>query len=159
MIREYLGYAAKVKARMYWDEEECDLYTMDDRFMFTCFAARKASNSHAEETDHSVRNLGHHVWRQAAQVEAVTQYENEVKEVADWIDEQLPYNVATKLIGGKRAKEITNAQKEKVLAEKALAKSVLKQRQKANKTEKKQAEIAYEEYAKSRIDLNKFRDL
>ena len=47
---------------MYWDEEECDLYTMDDRFMFTCFAARKASISHAEETGQSVRNLGHHVW-------------------------------------------------------------------------------------------------
>ena len=159
VIREYLGYAAKVKARMYWDEEECDLYTMDDRFMFTCFAARKASNSHAEETDRSVRNLGHHVWRQAAQVEAVTRYEDDVKEVADWIDEQLPYEVTARLIGGKRAKEVTNAQKEKALAEKALAKSALKQRQKSAQAEKKQAEMAYEEYAKSRIDLNKFRDL
>ena len=98
VIREYLGYAAKVKACMYWDEEECDLYTMDDRFMFTCFAARKASNSSAEETEQSVRNLGHHVWRQTAQVEAVTQYENEAKEVAGWIDEQLPYDVTARLL-------------------------------------------------------------
>lgn len=159
VIREYLGYAAKVKARMYWDEEECDLYTMDDRFMFTAFAARKASNSHAEETGQSVRNLGHHVWRQTAQAEAVARYENEVKEVADWIDEQLPYNVAAKLLGGKRAKEITNAQKEKALEEKILAKTAIKHHKKAAETEKKQAEAAYEEYAKSRIDLNKFRDL
>lgn len=159
VIREYLGYAAKVKACMYWDEEECDLYTMDDRFMFTCFAARKASNSSAEETEQSVRNLGHHVWRQTAQVEAVTQYENEAKEVAGWIDEQLPYDVTARLLGGKHAKEITNAQKEKALAEKILAKSLLKQRQKAAQTEKRQKEMAYEEYAKSRIDLDKFRDL
>ena len=159
VIRDYLGYAAKVKARMYWDEEECDLYTMDDRFMFTCFAARKASISHAEETGQSVRNLGHHVWRQAAQVEAVTQYENEVKEVAGWIDEQLPYEVTARLLGGNRAKEITNEQKERALAEKTLDKSLLKQRQKAAQTEKKHKEMAYEEYAKSRIDLDKFRDL
>lgn len=159
VIRQYLGYAAKVKVRMYWDEEECDLYTMDDRFMFTCFAARKASLSHAEETEQSVRNLGHHVWRQAAQREAVTQYEDEVKEVADWIDERLPYEITSRLISDKRAKEITNAQKEKALAEKMLAKTVLKQRQKAAETEKKQAERAYEEYARSIIDLDKFRDL
>lgn len=39
------------------------------------------------------------------------------------------------------------------------AKSLLKQRQKAAQTEKRQKEMAYEEYAKSRIDLDKFRDL
>ena len=155
VIRGYLGYAAKVKARMYWDEEECDLYTMDDRFMFTCFAARKAVKSEAEETEQNVRNLGHHVWRKAAQVAAVEEYEREAYEVATWIDEQLPYGVQAKLLGGKRAKEATNAQKEKALENKAL----FKQREKAAKAEKKQAELAYEEYAKSRIDLDKFRDL
>ena len=92
-------------------------------------------------------------------MEAVTQYENEAKEVAGWIDEQLPYDVTARLLGGKHAKEITNAQKEKALAEKILAKSLLKQRQKAAQTEKRQKEMAYEEYAKSRIDLDKFRDL
>ena len=90
VIRDYLGYAATVRCQMYWDEEECDLYTMDDRFMFTCFAARKAVKSHAEETEQNVRNLGHHVWRKAAQVEAVEQYEKDAYEVAQWVDEQLP---------------------------------------------------------------------
>lgn len=40
-----------------------------------------------------------------------------------------------------------------------ISKKALKQRQKSAQAEKKQAEKAYEEYAKSRIDLNKFRDL
>ncbi|SEF86902.1 hypothetical protein [Parabacteroides chinchillae] len=119
VIRNYLGYAATVEAHMYWDEEECDLYTMDGRFMFTCFAARKAVKSHAEETEETAHNLGHHVWRQAAQKEAVLQYENEAREVADWLDEQLPYGVAAKLNGGKNAKEVTNEQKERALEIKA----------------------------------------
>lgn len=38
-------------------------------------------------------------------------------------------------------------------------KTAIKHHKKAAETEKKQAEAAYEEYAKSRIDLNKFRDL
>ncbi|RHO73396.1 hypothetical protein DW083_06000 [Parabacteroides sp. AF48-14] len=115
VIRNYLGYAATVSVRMYWDAEECDLYTLDGRFMFTCFAARKATKSHAEETDQTAHNLGHHVWRQAAQKEKVNQYESEAREVAEWLDEQLPYNVAAKLNGGKKAKEITNEQKERAL--------------------------------------------
>lgn len=155
VIRDYLGYAAKVRVRMYWDEEECDLYTMDDRFMLTCFAARKAVKSEAEETEQNVRNLGHHVWRKAAQVAAVEEYEREAYEVAAWIDERLPYEVQSKLLGGRRAKEVTNAQKEKAFE----SKMSLKQRQKAARTEREQAEAAYEEYARSRIDLDKFKDL
>ena len=119
VIRDYLGYAATVRCRMYWDAEECDLYTMDDRFMFTCFAARKAVKSHAEETKLNVRNLGHHIWRKASQVEAIEQYEQEAYEVAQWVDEQLPYNVTAKLLNGKQAKEITNGQKEQALEAKA----------------------------------------
>lgn len=122
VIRAYLGYAATVTAQMYWDEEECDLYTLDGRFMFTCFAARKSSKSHAEETEQNVRNLGHHVWRQAAQKEAVTQYETDAREVAEWLDEQLPYNVVAKLNGGKKAKEVTNEQKERALEVKVSSK-------------------------------------
>lgn len=118
VIRDYLGYAATVRCQMYWDEEECDLYTMDDRFMFTCFAARKAVKSHAEETEQNVRNLGHHVWRKVAQVKAVEQYEKDAYEVAQWVDEQLPYSVTAKLLNGKQAKEITNGQKEQALEEK-----------------------------------------
>lgn len=118
VIRDYLGYAATVRCRMYWDAEECDLYTMDDRFMFTCFAARKAVKSHAEETEQNVRNLGHHIWRKVAQVEAVEQYEKDAYEVAQWVDEQLPYSVTAKLLNGKQAKEITNGQKEQALEEK-----------------------------------------
>ena len=119
VIRDYLGYAATVRCRMYWDAEECDLYTMDDRFMFTCFAARKAVKSHAEETEQNIRNLGHHIWRKTAQVEAVEQYEQEAYEVAQWVDEQLPYSVTAKLLNGKQAKEITNGQKEQALEAKA----------------------------------------
>lgn len=115
VIRAYLGYAATVTARMYWDDEECDLYTMDGRFMFTCFAARKSSKSHAEETEQNVRNLGHHVWRQSAQKEAVSRYEEDVRDVAAWLDEQLPYGISAKLNGGKNAKEVTNEQKERAL--------------------------------------------
>ncbi len=115
VIRDYLGYAATVRCRMYWDAEECDLYTMDDRFMFTCFAARRAVKSYAEETEQNIRNLGHHVWRKASQVEAIEQYEQEAYEVAQWVEEQLPYNVTTKLLNGKQAKEITNGQKEQAL--------------------------------------------
>ena len=155
VIRDYLGYAAKARVRMYWDEEECDLYTMDDRFMLTCFAARKAVKAEAEETERNVRNLGHHIWRKAAQVAAIEEYEREAYEVAAWIDEQLPYEVQSKLLGGRRAKEVTNAQKEKAFE----SKTSLKQRQKAARTEREQAEAAYEEYARSRIDLDKFKDL
>ena len=115
VIRDYLGYAATVRCRMYWDAEECDLYTMDDRFMFTCFAARRAVKSYAEETEQNIRNLGHHVWRKASQVEAFEEYEQEAYEVAQWVEEQLPYNVTTKLLNGKQAKEITNGQKEQAL--------------------------------------------
>jgi len=119
VIRDYLGYAATVRCRMYWDAEECDLYTMDDRFMFTCFAARKAVKSHAEETEQNIRNLGHHVWRKASQVEAIEQYEQDAYEVAQWVDEQLPYSITAKLLNGKQAKEITNGQKEQALEAKA----------------------------------------
>ena len=145
VIRDYLGYAATVRCQMYWDEEECDLYTMDDRFMFTCFAARKAVKSHAEETEQNVRNLGHHVGRKAAQVEAVEQYEKDAYEVAQWVDEQLPYGVTSKLLGGKRSKEITNELKERALAEKA----------KQNRKERQLVEAnAYEdEYARMKEQL------
>lgn len=144
VIRAYLGYAATVTAKMYWDEEECDLYTLDGRFMFTCFAARKSSKSHAEETEQNVRNLGHHVWRQVAQKEAVTQYETDAREVAEWLDEQLPYNVAAKLNGGKKAKEVTNEQKERTLEAKA------------SRKKQKQADTSdMDEYMKMREKLYK----
>lgn len=151
VIRDYLGYAATVRCQMYWDEEECDLYTMDDRFMFTCFAARKAVKSHAEETEQNVRNLGHHVWRKAAQVEAVEQYEKDAYEVAQWVDEQLPYGVTSKLLGGKRSKEITNELKERALAEKA----------KQNRKERQLVEAnAYEdEYARMKEQLYKSKKI
>lgn len=151
VIRDYLGYAATVRCQMYWDAEECDLYTMDDRFMFTCFAARKASKSEAEETEQNVRNLGHHVWRKAAQVEAVEQYEKDAYEVAQWVDEQLPYGVTSKLLGGKRSKEITNELKERVLAEKA----------KQNRKERQLVEAnAYEdEYARMKEQLYKSKKI
>ena len=151
VIRDYLGYAATVRCQMFWDEEECDLYTMDDRFMFTCFAARKAVKSHAEETEQNVRNLGHHVWRKAAQVEAVEQYEKDAYEVAQWVDEQLPYGVTSKLLGGKRSKEITNELKERALAEKA----------KQNRKERQLVEAnAYEdEYARMKEQLYKSKKI
>lgn len=162
VIREYCGYAATVTAQMFWDENECDVYTMDGRFMFTCFAARKAHKSEAEETDDTIRNLGHQIWRKAAQVEAIDRYEQEAQEVADWVDEQLPYEIQAKLCGGRNAKEITNQQKEDALERKStvlLDKKLLKQKAKDVKEAMKKAEKAYEEYAISRIDLNKFRDL
>ena len=162
LIRDYLGYAAYVDALMYWDEDECDIYTMDGRYMFTAFAARKASISHAEENEKTVRALGHHVWRQAAQKEAVSEFENEVLEIAQFIDDQLPYNVSAAL-NPRGAKEITNEMKERALADKTTPvkqnKELLKQRKIAAKAEAKKQEDAHREYAISKIDLSKYDDL
>jgi hypothetical protein len=30
VIRDYMGYAATVDVLMYWDEECCDIYTLDE---------------------------------------------------------------------------------------------------------------------------------
>ena len=150
VIRDYLGYAATVRCRMYWDAEECDLYTMDDRFMFTCFAARKAVKSHAEETEQNIRNLGHHVWRKTAQVEAIEQYEQEAYEVAQWVDEQLPYSITAKLLNGKQAKEITNGQKEQALEAKTC---------KPHKSQPVAVDAYEDEYARMKEQLYKSKKI
>ena len=95
--------------------------------------------------------MGHHVWRKAAQVEAVEQYEKDAYEVAQWVDEQLPYGVTSKLLGGKRSKEITNELKERALAEKA----------KQNRKERQLVEAnAYEdEYARMKEQLYKSKKI
>lgn len=152
VIRRYLGYASTVRARMYWDADECDLYTLDGRFMFTCFAARKAVKSHAEATPQNARNLSHHVSRKAAQQEAVARYEDDAREVAEWIDEQLPYAVAARLSGGRRAKEVTNEQKERALDAKATRRKPLP----ASPAKPSEADSAdMDEYMKMREKLYK----
>ena len=162
VIRDYLGYAATVDALMYWDAECCDIYTMDDRYMFSCHASRKASLSHAEATDETLGNLGHHLQRKERMTETVSQFNGEVSEVADWIESELPperYNIAAAT--STHVKEETNGAREAYndaqLSKGKAQKEAFKQRLNEEKTAKKEAEKAYEEYAKSKIEIDKFR--
>lgn len=164
LIRDYLGYAAKAKVAMYWDEECLDVYTVDDRFMFSCYASRKASQSHAEATPESLSNLGHHLQRKERMTEMVKQFNSDVSEVADSIEAELQperYNIA--LATATHVKEETNGAREAYndakLSNGKVQKEAFKQHLNSQKSAKKQAEMAYEEQLRKTIDIDKFRNL
>ena len=83
-------------------------------------------------------------------MEAIEQYEQDAYEVAQWVDEQLPYGVTAKLLNGKQAKEITNGQKEQALEAKA---------RKPRKARPVAVDAYEDEYARMKEQLYKSRKI
>lgn len=74
--------------------------------------------------------------------------------MAQWVDEQLPYGVTSKLLGGKRSKEITNELKERALAEKAKQNRKERQLVEANAYEDEYARMKEQLYKSKRYDYD-----
>lgn len=152
LVREYLGYASLVQTNIYWDDECADVYTKDERYMFSCYPTPKAAITHAEATDDNMAAIGKGMIRKAKVRNKVQNFTEEAKAVAEAIYNEYPERYGNVCRQTKNAKERSNEERERALEAKA------KQNRKAAKKKQPVPASAYDgtdEYTRMKEQLYK----
>ncbi|PCH69420.1 MAG: hypothetical protein COC06_07695 [Bacteroidales bacterium] len=102
--------AEKSKVKVYYDENHADLYTLDGSYILTCNSTNKASKTPAEETEETLKALGHHKQRKEDMVETVDNFRDDVTEAADYINYELRCKDSS--LGGKVKDQYNDEQNE-----------------------------------------------
>ena len=83
LIAKATGYTFGAKVKVVWDENMADLYTLDGKFIMSCPPVSKASQSHAEQTNESLKALGNLKKRKENQTEFINEFEASLNEVVN----------------------------------------------------------------------------
>lgn len=75
-----------VKVKVFWDENEADLYTLEGKYIMTCPKALKSIQAHAEMTEKHQNALGHHENRKKEHEEHISEFQQAVGEAIAEID-------------------------------------------------------------------------
>lgn len=116
LIAKAVGYSSNVNVKVIWDENAADLYTLDGKFIMTCFPAIKASLSHVETNDNQLNGLNHQLNRKKKQTEAIDEFEIALSDVFQELNygQQIAFGGSKEIYNGlnikKEIKKLNNKQ-------------------------------------------------
>lgn len=87
IISKACGYKKTMDVKVVYTPEMADLYTLDDKFIISCPAAAKSSQSYIEASEENKKALQHHKKRKEKALETADKFKEDVSSVYD----MLPY--------------------------------------------------------------------
>lgn len=97
LLAKATNYIKEGTVKVVWDETAADIYTLDGKFVMTCYPAKLASPAYIETTAEQSNALGHHLKRKEEITEKAEQLPMEISSYAN----ELPYRHAVATGGTK----------------------------------------------------------